>query len=137
MKQFKALIHLVLLLLLLSCGVAERKMYTDLDKSGSIFLSRYTALLPTLGPCGFTRDEDSYVIRTPRITGRVEATELRITRFTRDTARYQYAGFIEFLGDDVLTVELFKINGGKRTKLKINGKNKIKVEANKVGDKAI
>ena len=112
-------------------------MYTNWNTSGDLFLSHYTNLIPTLGPCGFSRRQESYEITTPRTIGRIEASELHIMDFSQDITKYQYSGFIEFIKDNLVYVELYKEINGIKSKLKINGKNKIKVEPNRIGNKKV
>lgn len=137
MKAIKIMLRFVCLLLLTSCGFAERKIYINVDGSASVYLSRYATLIPALGPCDFSRDEDLYVISTPKTQGRIDAAQLRIRQFTQDATSCQYAGFIEFLGGGLLEVELYKITKGKKIKLSINGKNQLKVEVNQSGSKPV
>ena len=112
-------------------------MYTNLNTTGDLFLSHYTSIFPTLGPCGFSRPQDSYLIITPGTTGQIEASELHIMEFSEDTTKCQYSGYIEFLKDSLVYVDLYKEINGKKSKLKINGKNKIKIEANRIGNKKV
>lgn len=121
-----------LVLLLLSCGEARQLMYTNLDNSGHLFLSHYTSVIPTLGPCGFFRNSDDYSIATPRVRGRIESQELKIFKFSQDTAKITYAGYIEFAESNRVFVELYEIKNGVRQPLTINGLHKVKVEENKM-----
>ena len=137
MLRFKIFFYTLFFLTMTSCSSSEKMMYTNLDTTGDLFLSRYTTLIPTLGPCGFSRSQDSYSIKTPRTIGRIEASELHIMDFNQDTIKYHYSGHIEFLKDNLVYVELFKEINGTRIKLKINGKSKIKIEANRIGNKKV
>jgi hypothetical protein len=101
MKRFKIYFYSLLFLTLSSCGSSEKIMYTNLNTTGDLFLSRYTSPIPTLGPCGFSRRQDSYSITTPRTIGRIEASELHIMDFNQDTTKYQYSGYIEFIKDNI------------------------------------
>jgi len=136
----KGLIHVgfvLLLATLMGCYTAERKMYKRLDNSGYLFLSHYTSLMPSLGPCGFSRSSDNYDIKTPRIKGRIESNELYITDYASDHIKYTYVGYIEFLKDNKVYVDLYRVNNGVKTKLTINGTHHIKVEDDKIGDRKI
>jgi hypothetical protein len=120
-----------------SCGSSEKIMYTNLDKSAYLSLSHYTSVFPTLGPCGFTRSEDVYDIRTPRTNGRIESGELKIYLYSSDTLKHNYTGYIEFMNDNRVYVDLYEISKGIKTKLSINGTHKIKMEANAIGNKKV
>jgi hypothetical protein len=138
MKEIsKYFIPFLLSLTLASCGATHRIMYTNLDNTGSLFLSHYTSFFPSLGSCGFRRAEDDYVIVTPRITGRIASSELRIDNFASTQEKYSYLGCIEFLKDDKVYVELYRTLGGVKTKLSINGTHKIKVEPNMIGNRKV
>ena len=106
-------------------------MYRNLDNSGSLFLSHYNSLIPTLGPCGFSRNQETYHITTPRIHGKIECNELKILGLPSDSI-YVYTGFIAFLRDNIVHVKLYKTSNNIKTKLSINGKHRIKVENNEI-----
>ncbi|HTE01007.1 MAG TPA: hypothetical protein VK668_17065 [Mucilaginibacter sp.] len=93
--------------------------------------------MPSLGPCGFSRSSDNYDIKTPRIKGRIESNELYITDYASDHIKYTYVGYIEFLKDNKVYVDLYRVNNGVKTKLTINGTHHIKVEDDKIGDRKI
>lgn len=117
---------------LASCYSAKRIMYTNLDSTGTLFLSHYTSFFPSLGSCGFSRDEDSYHITVPRIIGRIESNQLEIYNY--DTAKCSYTGYIEFLIGNKIYVDLYKTSKGIKKKLTINGKHTIKIEDNTIGE---
>ena len=118
--------------LAIGCYPADRTMYTEKDNSAHLFLSQYTAILPVLGPCGFSRAEDSYEISTPRTKGKVSANDLKIMNFSDDRKSIEYTGYIEFSKVDEVLVTLFINDGGKQIPLTINGKHKLKVKANEI-----
>jgi hypothetical protein len=104
-------------------------MYTDKNNSGELFLSHYTSILPSLGPCGFSRPEDSYIITVPRISGKIPANELKIFIFSDDDKYILYTGYIEFMSNNHVYVELYKSDHGTTIPLSINGKHTIRVKS--------
>lgn len=130
----KHISHYLMILLLMTtfgCSSAERILYTENNNSGHLCLTHYTSLMPTLGPCGFSRAIDSYDITTPRISGKIASNELSIFSIS-DTVKYQYIGYIEFRDKDKVYVELYKVHAGLKTQLTINGIHKIKIKEDKI-----
>jgi hypothetical protein len=121
------------LLTLTGCS-ADKKMYKNLDASGYISLIYHTGM-PSLGPCGFSRNMNSYDIKTPRTKGIIQCDELIITEYP--DVKGTYTGYIEFKKENVIDIELCRSLNSVKTKLKINGIHKIKVEQNTIGGKAI
>lgn len=116
----------------MGCYPADRTMYTEKDNSAYLTLSHYTAILPSLGPCGFSRAEDRYDITTPRTIGKVSAKDLKIDNNSEVQVPIEYTGYIEFSKKDEVLVSLFINDGGKQIPLTINGKHKLKVVANEI-----
>jgi len=135
--RFLHLIICAFWIVIASCGSSRKIMYTNMDNSGYLSLSHYTSIFPTLGPCGFTRSEDVYDIRTPRTNGRIESRELKIYISSSDSVKRNYTGYIEFMKDNRVYVDLYEISKGIKTKLSINGTHKIRVEANTIGNKKV
>lgn len=128
-QHIKMVATFLLLLTAISCG-SDRKLYYETDGSGTIFLSRYTSILPTLGPCGFSRASDDYEIEIPRRVGKIDCKELRILDHDTgmDTTKRKYAGFIAFTKPNSVYVELYKNINGKMVPLTINGTHRLKVK---------
>jgi hypothetical protein len=111
---------------LMGCSPYQKTMYTSANKSGNLTLSHYTSLIPTLGPCGFARNYDSYTIKTPRISGRATSDELYI--FDISHPKCTYSGYIQFINANKVFVDLYRSENGIRTRLTINGTHKIKLK---------
>ncbi len=121
---------------LTGCAASQQLLIKDLNNTGYLFLNHYTSLVPTLGPCGFSRDQDMYDIKTPRIKGRIESTELVIDEIGSKVKNI-YSGYIEFTQDNKVYVNLFKLTNGVKRKLNINGMHTIAVKDDMLGDKRV
>ena len=117
--------------LAIGCYSAEKKMYIKKNNSGELFLSHYTSLWPSLGPCGFSRPEDSFIITVPRTSGKIPANELKISTSSDDKYIY-YTGYIEFINNNKVVVALFKSDHTSTIPLSINGRHTIRVEPDEI-----
>ena len=127
MKILLYFIFLLEVIVFSGCYTYHKILDKESDGSGYLSLSHYTSAIPTLGSCGFSRNSDVYDIKTPRINGKIESSELKILSVS-DSVKYKYVGYIEFLKSNKVFVELYKINNETKTKLTINGKHKFKIK---------
>ena len=123
-------------LFFISCK-SSNTLLTNLNRSGYLSINHYSSSLPTLGPCGFLRKFETYSILTPRINGKIESKELRISTPLVDTLNNNYTGYIEFINKNTVYIDLYSFRNGVKIALTINGSRKIKIEVNKIGDKRI
>ena len=107
-------------------------MYTEKNNSGSLTLSHYTSLIPNLGPCGFSRAEEVYDITTPSTFGKIPRGELKIQLIGDKYKFVSYTGYIEFLSQNKVFVDLYRNVNGTPIPISINGKHKIKVEPDEI-----
>ena len=122
----------LLSVLAMGCYPAERSMYIEKNNTAFITLSHYTSKLPFLGPCGFSRSENVYHISTPRTFGMIPSNELKIFRFSAENKIVDYTGYIEFISENKLLVNLFINENGKQIPLTINGKHKMEVTPDEI-----
>lgn len=126
---------------LIGCTAEQKSydnvLYRNLNGSGHLFLKHYTSLIPTLGPCGFSRNSDDYNITLPAIQGKIDCPQLKVYLETYDTHIINYYGYIEFLDSNRVFVHMFKQIRDKQVPLSINGKHTIKVLDNKIANKRI
>jgi hypothetical protein len=111
------------------CSPYEPTLFTNLNNSGVLTLTKYTSIFPTVGPCGPSLPYDEYNITVPRIAGRIESKELKIVDIDSNV-KNKYAGYIEFMQDQKVHVALYKITNASKSNLSINGVYNFTVEAN-------
>ncbi|MFL5788257.1 MAG: hypothetical protein ACJ748_09395 [Flavisolibacter sp.] len=124
---FKILISI----LFISCETEHRQiLYRKPDNSATLYLRHYTSLIPTIGPCGFYRNEDSYSIEIPNIKGQITSDQLKIDKFNSYESLDSsfYLGYIKFIKANKVDIHLYKKYKGITKALNINGKHKIFVE---------
>jgi len=124
------LLFVLLLFVLFGCSSKNYVLYRESNNTGQLNLTHYSGL-PTLGPCGYSRNFERYSIKIPVLTGKVESNRLNIS-LSFDTIAHQYSGYMEFIGKNKIFINLYKFQNGIKIKLPINGSHRIKIIDDKI-----